>query len=238
MSNKQHYKKNQPLECTHRYDSANGLLAKNDRLSPESRRVLPKTNSNEAPTAKLLRLKRIMSKPGYNTKLYQPCFHPGEPCTWSCLERILISQLTRITVRLSITNIVQLYTRIIERPQNLNTNQYSNTTGTKENCPCVQNGVFCEKWCGCAPGCDKAFPGCKCRQGRCRTWCSSVAFFENVTSFSCFYYVTRMTKNITRINEAVCVEKLTRAFSLYLFLDTTLQHQNRYFCLYLLQCRS
>ena len=61
-----------------------------------------------------------MSKPGCNTKLYQPCFHPGEPCT-------------------------------------------------KENCPCVQNGIFCEKWCGCAPGCDKAFPGCKCRQGRCRT---------------------------------------------------------------------
>ena len=130
---------------THRYDSANGLLAKNDRLSPESRRVLPKTNSNEAPTAKLLRLKRIMSKPGYNTKLYQPCFHPGEPCT-------------------------------------------------KENCPCVQNGIFNlsgtkENLCTVVVWlyCDKAFPGCKCRQGRCRTWCSSVAFFENVTSFSCSY---------------------------------------------------
>ena len=39
---------------------------------------------------------------------------------------------------------------------------------TKENCPCgkrrfsVRSGVVCA-------GCDKAFPGCKCRQGRCRT---------------------------------------------------------------------
>ena len=40
---------------------------------------------------------------------------------------------------------------------------------TTQNCTCVRNGTFCEKFCGCNQDCLHKFPGCKCKRGGCRT---------------------------------------------------------------------
>ncbi|KTW31640.1 hypothetical protein T552_04061 [Pneumocystis carinii B80] len=39
-----------------------------------------------------------------------------------------------------------------------------------ENCPCVQNRVFCEKFCLCPDDCPRRWLGCLCKANKCSTW--------------------------------------------------------------------
>ncbi|EMR08643.1 hypothetical protein PNEG_03118 [Pneumocystis murina B123] len=39
-----------------------------------------------------------------------------------------------------------------------------------ENCPCVQNRVFCEKFCLCLDDCPRRWLGCLCKTNKCSTW--------------------------------------------------------------------
>ncbi|QSL66952.1 hypothetical protein MERGE_001339 [Pneumocystis wakefieldiae] len=39
-----------------------------------------------------------------------------------------------------------------------------------ENCPCVQNRVFCEKFCLCPNDCPRRWLGCLCKANKCSTW--------------------------------------------------------------------
>ncbi|KAL5700881.1 [histone H3]-lysine(4) N-trimethyltransferase [Ranunculus cassubicifolius] len=36
-------------------------------------------------------------------------------------------------------------------------------------CPCVDNGTCCEKYCGCSKGCKNRFRGCHCAKSQCRS---------------------------------------------------------------------
>ncbi|XP_057782219.1 LOW QUALITY PROTEIN: histone-lysine N-methyltransferase EZA1 [Salvia miltiorrhiza] len=36
-------------------------------------------------------------------------------------------------------------------------------------CPCLQNGTCCEKYCGCSKGCKNRFRGCHCAKSQCKS---------------------------------------------------------------------
>nr|XP_009783486.1 PREDICTED: histone-lysine N-methyltransferase EZA1 isoform X2 [Nicotiana sylvestris] len=38
-----------------------------------------------------------------------------------------------------------------------------------KNCPCLQNGTCCEKYCGCSKSCKNRFRGCHCAKSQCRS---------------------------------------------------------------------
>uniref|UniRef100_A0ACD5XF69 Uncharacterized protein n=1 Tax=Avena sativa TaxID=4498 RepID=A0ACD5XF69_AVESA len=38
-----------------------------------------------------------------------------------------------------------------------------------KNCPCVENGTCCEKYCGCSKSCKNRFRGCHCAKSQCRS---------------------------------------------------------------------
>jgi len=38
-----------------------------------------------------------------------------------------------------------------------------------KDCPCVENGTCCEKYCGCSKSCKNKFRGCHCAKSQCRS---------------------------------------------------------------------
>ncbi|KAE9607784.1 putative histone-lysine N-methyltransferase chromatin remodeling SET family [Lupinus albus] len=36
-------------------------------------------------------------------------------------------------------------------------------------CPCCENGIYCEKYCGCPESCKNRFRGCRCAKNQCQT---------------------------------------------------------------------
>lgn len=47
--------------------------------------------------------------------------------------------------------------------------KHSGVCSALNNCSCVKNRTYCEKFCGCERDCSQKHPGCQCQSSRCRT---------------------------------------------------------------------